>query len=162
MAPSEHRLSSCFPPDVGKSVDGPVPATPSYGKDPTPAPGLWAAITPGEEGLLFFLAPNVIASLDFGDWFYGLCCLSAEIRKTPEGDEPQAGLLLTLKGQVAEGKGAGLTCLPHLGHSIGTVIAQRGTGVCQMGPWLSDGRGSLRLWDLPLLSAGSHWTGLGW
>lgn len=56
-------------------MDGPVPATPSYGKDPTPAPGLWAAITPGEEGLLFFLAPNVIASLDFGDRFYGLCCL---------------------------------------------------------------------------------------
>ena len=63
----------------------PVPATPATERA---LPGLLAAVTPGKEGL-YSSGLNVIAFIDFGNQFYGLLCLSAEIRRALKGNEPQ-------------------------------------------------------------------------
>ena len=64
----------------------PASATPATGRAPR---GLSAAITAGKEGCFFPGSLNVIAFIGFGNQFYGLHCLSAEMWKALEGNEPQ-------------------------------------------------------------------------
>ena len=65
-----------------------VPATPATERA---LARFLAAVTLGMGGL-YSSGLNVIAFIDFGNQFYGLRCLSAEIRKALEGNEPQGCL----------------------------------------------------------------------
>lgn len=65
----------------------PASATPATQRAPR---GLSTAITPRKEGCFFVPGSlSVIAFIGFGNQFYGLHCLSAEMWKALEGDEPQ-------------------------------------------------------------------------